>query len=58
MDKNKFIHKISFNITTISSVLLGGIVLSHNYQPSPEVVCLTGTCLVSSYVFVKSKQKK
>lgn len=56
MDKKRFIKKVSFDISVCSTVLLGGIVLSNNYKLSPETVFLTGTCIASSVVFVKTKR--
>lgn len=56
MNKNKVIKKISFNVVTISSVLLGGVVLSNNYKLTPEIVCLTGTFISSTCIYVKKRK--
>lgn len=56
MNQNKIIKKISFNMTVISGVLLGGIVLSDNYKLNPDTIFLTSTCIASSVVFVKNRR--
>ncbi len=56
MNRNKMIKKISFNMTVVSGVLLGSIVLSDNYRLTPDITLLTGICVASSVTFVKTRR--
>lgn len=57
MTPKQAIKKITFNMSVITNILLGGVVLTGNYKLDTKNVVLTAACLASNYVYVKTKSK-
>lgn len=58
MTEEKVLKKITFNLTVITDVLLGGIILTGNYRFEPKVIALTAACTLSNYAYIKIKTTK
>lgn len=56
MNQRKAINKITFNLSTISNILLGGVVLTGNYRFEPKTITLTSTCLLLNYTYIKLRK--
>lgn len=52
----KYLKKITLNISTISNVLMGSVILTGNYKFEPKVIALTTACIVSNYAYIKVKK--
>ncbi|MDD5888510.1 MAG: hypothetical protein PUC82_03360 [bacterium] len=56
MNEKQALKKISLNLTAISDILLGSIVLTGNYRFEPKIIALTATCLASNYTYIKVRK--
>lgn len=54
--EQKNLKKITLNLSVISNVLMGSIILTGNYKFEPKVMALTTACIASNYVHIKVKK--
>ena len=54
--EQKYIKKITLNLSIISNVLMGSIILTGNYKFEPKVMVLTTACIASNYIHIKVKK--
>lgn len=50
------LKKLTLNLSTITNLLLSGIVLTGNYRFEPKVIALTSACVVSNYAYIKVRK--
>lgn len=56
MLEEKMLKKVTLNLSTISNVLLGSIILTGNYRFEPKIIALTTTCIASNYAYIKVRK--
>lgn len=56
MLEEKMLKKVTLNLSTISNVLLGSIILTGNYHFEPKTIALTTTCIASNYAYIKVRK--
>lgn len=56
MLEEKMLKKVTLNLSAISNVLLGSIILTGNYRFEPKIIALTTTCIASNYAYIKVRK--
>ena len=54
--EQKYLNKITLNLSIASNVLMGSIILTGNYKFEPKVIALTTACIASNYAHIKVKK--
>lgn len=54
--EQKYLNKITLNLSVISNILMGSIILTGNYKIEPKVIVLTTACVASNYAYIKVKK--
>lgn len=54
--ETKYLKKITLNLSVISNVLIGSVILTGNYKFEPKVIALTTACIASNYAHIKLKK--